>query len=425
MASRRNNYPEDWSPVPQKISTRPANYEPWGARARLPKDGDRALRPKPLNVPSKQPQDSSVLKSVQSLRNESTESYECLRDPEIVDVASTTAPWQRRDHAQRSKRVMSPSTASQYSTRQSEISLGILDYYMRDRTPSLHSPELPPPTPKLDPAIAELDFGELPPTPTPTAASTPALPSRPTEPYQDSKGQPLIPISSPSAVRPSATLNRGYSLFPVIKEVTPPPRHPEITHIPPITLRDITPTSKKSAPSHPNSDPIHRPRKESISSSIRTRNDSINSCRAKQKYQKIPLRILSSDSTTSTPPANHRRLISTSTATASPPPQSRWSDDTITSPSLAPTPGPRTSFGSLLRRDSQQYPACFFEDDEDEDEDDEEAPLRRKWGWKKSVNSVSSGGRDSKMSTRKGKCDEVESPKPGFWKLMLCGCGGR
>ncbi|KAF7196781.1 hypothetical protein HII31_01699 [Pseudocercospora fuligena] len=428
MASRRSNYPENWSPVLQKISTRPANYEPRDARARMPKDGDRALRPKPLNLPSKQPQESSVLKSVQSLRKESTESYEGLRDPEIVDVGST-AQWHRRDHAQRSKRVMSHNTASQYSTRQSEISLGILDYYIRDRTPSLHSPELPPPTPKLDPAIAELDFGELPPTPTPTAAPTPALPTRPTEPYQESKAQPLIPISPPSTTRPSATLTRGYSLFPVIKEVTPPPRHPEITHIPeithmpPITLRDITPTTSiKSTPSHPNSDPIHRPRKESISSSIRTRNDSINSCRAKQKYP-IPLRILSSDSTTSTPPANHRRLISTSTTTASPP-QSRWSDDTITSPSLAPTPGPRTSFGSLLRRDSQQYQysACFFEDD-----DDEEAPLRKKWGWKKSVNSVSTSGRDSKISTRKRRYDEVEDKNrpAGFWKLMLCGCGGR
>ncbi|EME86884.1 uncharacterized protein MYCFIDRAFT_172580 [Pseudocercospora fijiensis CIRAD86] len=418
--SPMTNYPEDWSPVPQKISTRPANYEPRDARASLPKNSDRALRPKPLNLPSKQPQDSSVLKSVQSLRQESTESSESLRDPEIVDVGSTTQ-WTRRDHhPRRSKRVTSRSTASQYSARQSEISLGILDYYMRDRTPSLHSPELPPPTPRLDPAIAELDFGELPPTPTPSAAPTPALPSRHTGPYQEAKGQPLIPLSPPSAVRPSATLTRGYSLFPVIKEVTPPPRHPEITHIPPITLRDITPTSVKSTPSipsHPSSDPIHRPRKESISSSVRTRNDSINSCRAKQRYP-IPLRILSSDSTTTTPPANHRRLISTSTATTSPPaePQSRWSDDTIASPSLAPTPGPRTSFGSLLRRDSQQYPACFFEDD-----DDEEAPLRRKWAWKTSVNSVSTG-RDSKMSTRKlvkGKYDEVESPRPCFWQLIL------
>ncbi|KXT13596.1 hypothetical protein AC579_8496 [Pseudocercospora musae] len=395
MASRRNNYPENWSPVPQKISTRPANYEPREARGRLTNDGDRALRPKPLNLPSKQPQDSSVLKSVQSLRKESTESYEGLRDPEIVDVGST-AQWHRRDDAQRHKRVMSPSTASQYSTRQSEISLGILDYYMRDRTSSLDSRQLPPPTPKLDPAIAELDFGELPPTPTPTAASTPALPSRPTEPYQECKGQPLIPISPPSAVRPSATFTRGYSLFPVIKQVTPPGRHPEITHVPPITLRDMTPTRIKSTPSHPKLDPIHRPRKESICSSIRTRNDSINSCRAKQKYA-MPLRIVSSDSTTSTP---HRRVISSSTATASPP-QSRWSDDTIASPSLAPTPGPRTSFGSLLRRDSQQYPACFFEDDDDDDDNGEEAPLRKKWGWKKSVNSVSTGGGDSKMCAGK------------------------
>lgn len=419
MASRRN-YPDNWSPVPRRISFRPANYE---------QRDKRALRPKPLNLPSKQPQESSVLKSAQALRKESSESYEWLRDPEIVDIGPTVQ-WRRRDPpGHRNRRVVSPSITSQYSTRQSEISLGILDYYTREPTPSIHSPEMLRHTPKLDPAIAELDFGELPPTPTPSAAPTPALASRPTVLYQESKEQSLIPISPPSAARPSATLTRGYSLFPVIKEVTPPPRQPAITHIAPITLRDMTPLSTKCIPSHPHSDPIHRPRKESISSSVRTRNDSLNSCRAKQKYP-IPLRILSSDSTNSTPPS-HRRLISTSTASASPPskePQSRWSDETITSPSLAPTPGPRTSFGSLLRRDSQQYPACFFEDD---DEDDEEAPLRRKWAWKKkSVNSVSTTGRESNVSMRKsgrGRYDDVEefSTGPAWWKLMLCGCGGR
>ncbi|KAK4495100.1 hypothetical protein PRZ48_013427 [Zasmidium cellare] len=404
MATRRLR-PEDWSPVYQtRISTRVA-HEPREEAGRTSKNSDRALRPKPLNIPPRQLQSPPDLKAPPPSRKESSEYGDVLRDPQIVDVAPS-GTWPRRESpAHRQQRKQSPSITSQYSTRQSEISLGILDYYMRDRTPSLHSPELPPPTPRLDPAIEKFDFG-LPPTPTPSAA-TPELPSADAKPGAERRDQPLIPISPPATNRPPLP-PKGYSLFPVIKQVTPPPRQPVLVEET-ISLQAITPTTH-----HPPPDPSYRPRKESVSTVI-------GRPRANSTIKRTPLRILSSDSTSSTTTPRSRRQISTSSTlqqatTSSPPSASRWSDDTIASPPS--TAGPRTSFGSLLRREStaqpsgySYYPDCFFEDDDDEAE-----PLRRRW--RKSPGATTSSGESAAYGVgRKGRT-------PVWRRILLCGCGG-
>ncbi|KAF2170365.1 hypothetical protein M409DRAFT_19185 [Zasmidium cellare ATCC 36951] len=406
MATRRLR-PEDWNPAFQtRISTRVA-HEPRDEFARISKNSDRALRPKPLNIPPRQLQSPPDLKAPPPSRKQSSEYGDVLRDPEIVDVAPSGTWPQRESPAHRQQRKQSPSITSQYSTRQSEISLGILDYYMRDRTPSLHSPTLPPPTPKVDPAIEKFDFG-LPPTPTPSAA-TPELSAADTKPGAERRDQPLIPLSPPTINRPPPP-PKGYSLFPVIKQVTPPPRQPILVEET-INLQAITPTTH-----HPPPDPSYRQRKESISTTTagRTRTDS--------HPKRTPLRIFSSDSTSSTATPRSRRQISTSSSTmqhartSSPPSASRWSDDTIASPPS--TAGLRTSFGSLLRREStaQQgysyYPDCFFEDDDDEAE-----PLRRR-RWRRSPGATTSSGESASYGAgRRGQT-------PLWRRVLLCGCGG-
>ncbi|CAK3774968.1 Hypothetical predicted protein [Lecanosticta acicola] len=406
MATRKLTH-EDWNPATTSTTYTRATLEPRHERVLIPKTRERtALRPKPLNIPASTQLRYSPpeLEAPPPSRKESSESQcDAPRDPEVVD-ADPSGDWPCRDSpAQRNRRKQSPSTTSQYSTRQSEISLGIIDFYMRDRTPSLHSPELPP-TPKLDPAIEKFDFG-LPATPTPSTAPTPAT-KHATAGAERKEEQMLISISPPD--RPAPSTNNSYRLFPVIKQVTPPPRQPAITHIAPLPLRDITPPS----------DSIYRPRKESLNSSVHSRNDSLIAG-ARQQHRRTPpsSRMISTASSN-----NSRRTTSTSTTqhscTSPEILKSRWSDDTITSPVMAPTPDPRTSFGSLLRRDSGtvsaagQYPACFFEDD-----DDEEVPLRRRFGtWRKTGSSTASrSSYGSRRAERKG----------GFWRMMMCGCGGR
>lgn len=432
--------PEDWSPATTSTSTfLRSSIEPRDERVQIPRTRERAaLRPKPLNIAAtRHPRPSPPeLRAPPPSRKESSESQrENLRDPEVVDSAFSEA-WAARDSALRTRR---PSITSWNSTRQSEISLGIIDYYMRDHTPAIPSPELPP-TPKIDPAIDRFDFG-LPPTPTPSAA--PRFQDSPPAKAGAERAEQLISISPPT--RPPASTNNSYRLFPVIKQVTPPPRYVALTLsysypttnaflsrqptiISPLPLAEVTPPSTS-----------YRPRKESITSSARSRNDSLltsSTCsgagatpKAKphSRPQRTPpsSRILSSDSTSTATTAT-RRMTSNSTTKPPQPPctspdllLSRWSDDTITSPVVAPTPGPRTSFGSLLRRDSgttvsaygsTQYPACFFEDDDDED-----VPLRRRFGsWRKTGSSVGS----STVGQR-------ERGKGGWWRWLGCGCAGR
>lgn len=432
MASRRN-CPENWSPVPQKITTRLARQEPQNERVQTPRSSEKALRPQPLNVPPKQPNRIED-KSAPAERKAGLENIQSPREPEIIDVGPTTS-WQRRGTPSHRSTGQNPSP-SLSSTRQSENSLGILDYYMREPTPTIASPEVPVPrTPKLGAAIDKFDFG-LTATPTPATnntTETPVLSAPSVRPRAGTKSgfdQPLVQFSPPSESRPSVSLNRGYTLFPIIKQT--PARQPAITVAEPLLLKDLTPPSASDNVTSPPAT-TYRPRKESISSSVRTRNDSISSMRVVSQRAPIPLRSRPTADTspqvfsaTATPPSTTHPLTT-----------SRWSDDTITSPSQAPTPGPRTSFGSLLRRDSAQYPACFFEDDDD----DESAPLRKKfgsWGRKSGVASNFTGsGRESRLTARSGRSErkgvreiwEVEDRemkgKGEWWKAWLCGCGGR
>ncbi|KAK3690993.1 hypothetical protein LTR37_018895 [Vermiconidia calcicola] len=167
MGSRRLR-PEEWPASPQtRIYTRSAG-EPRDEQLRFPKSAQKT-RPTPINIAPGQR--SPLLDSPPFSQRSSAESP---RDPEIVDLAAPTT-WPRRAPAKPRnfpKRIASPSVASQRSARQSEISFGILDYYIGEPSP-LHSPNLPPPTPKLpgtpraespvvDPAIEKFDFGLTP-----------------------------------------------------------------------------------------------------------------------------------------------------------------------------------------------------------------------------------------------------------------------
>jgi Wiskott-Aldrich syndrome protein len=293
--------------------------------------------------------------------------------PEVVDQAAPNT-WPRRFNSQRlvfPKRPPTPSVVSQCSTRASEISYGVLDYYLRG--PSL---DLPPPTPRLDtpiidPGLEKFDFGLPPITPLPPSANGRGLQEVVLDASARAETAHRYPnVAPPQLVRSQVPSKNTYRLFPITKDTTPPSTSSATKDAP--SSQDNTPSSKITfVPSHSQPDPSYRPRRESLSSSIRSRKDSFNSfCGTKR----IPTRVLSEGSTTNT------ERSTDSTSAGSPPERSRWSDDTITSPVVATTPGPRTSFGSLLGHDSSQYPACFFEDD-----DDEAVPLRRKFPWKRST----------------------------------------
>ncbi|SMY30027.1 unnamed protein product [Zymoseptoria tritici ST99CH_1A5] len=357
-----------------------------------------ALRPKPLNIQQNKRDSPPLPKAPPPSRNESA-SYEGPRDPEVVDAAPT---WLRRNDSP-ARGISTRSQTSGGGGRQSEISL--IECYLRDPSPAMKSPEMLPPTPELDVAIKKFDF-ELPDTPSP---------SMPKEKDSDTisgaeRKDSAVASMSPSEAEVAPT--QGYSLFPaaqqvpIIQHVRPPARQPAVTTVDPSIFRDITPRS--SLPSHPQPGQSYRPRKESLSSSARSRADSINSFRRDRSGQLIPLRILSGGSMGS----NARTVSSSTTMMNHSSPSSRWSDDTITSPTVTSMPGPRASFTSLLRQDSAQYPDCFFEDD------DESAALSKKFrAWKRST------GGESRRS--KGMFDEPESFGRRFARAMMCGCGGR
>lgn len=305
--------------------------------------------------------------------------------------------------------MASPSIYSRCSTaRQSEISFGILDYYTRDPSP-LHIPDLLPPNPKVDPAMEQFNFELVPQTPTSSEMKgVTSLKHAATETKAGAERVQLpFGVLPPSSRSPPQTQHqKTYSLFPATKET---PRCVKATEV---RLSPQSPAGQAcepagnvtSVPSHQQPDPSYRPRKESLSSSIRSRKDSFTSFRSKR----VPLRIISSSSTTSAGMAN------STISSASPPERSRWSDDTITSPTAVTTPGPRMSFGSMLGgRDSAQYPACFFEDD------DEEAPLRRKFAWKRSTSLI-----HERQTKSNGRFNDQPSLAWRLKCIMLCGgCG--
>ena len=68
-------------------------------------------------------------------------------------------------------------------------------------------------------------------------------------------------------------------------------------------------------------------------------------------------------------------------------------------------------------------------EDSDSEEEGEDAPLRRKFAWKRLVASSESSGRKSAAAQRDKRRDwddeSIGGKKGGFWKMMFCGCGGR
>ena len=404
----------DWnSSSPTIIYTRKAR-EPRDERVQLPKSTLRA-RPEAISVAPGEP--SPLLRTSPIPQDERGDYFDSPCEPEIVDFAAPNA-WSRRATPQKqppSKRLPSRSRATQSTSRRSEINLGVLTYYFRDPSPP---PTPTVDTPIIDPAIEEFDFELVPKqftpnqfTPRGTSTNDLLLSVPQATPGADNENVVSSHMLTPPPSRPQPEQKGSYRLFPIIKESTPPSNSAE-----PIDLQSpaySTPTSRVNtirATSQP--DPSYRPRKESVSSSVRSRKDSANSFSGTRR---IKMRILTGGST-STPKTIS--TASTSTSTASPPEQSRWSDDTITSPVVATTPGPRASFGSLLGRDSTQYPDCFFEDDDD----DEGAPLRRKFPWKRSASL-----RQEQQNRVAGRLlDDRDSFGVRLRSFFLCGgCCGR
>ncbi|KAI6855276.1 hypothetical protein KC323_g8413 [Hortaea werneckii] len=382
------------------------------------------------------------------------------RAPEVVDLAAPTS-WSRRTMTRIPSRDLAPSPGAQSKRsigRQSEMSFGILDYYTGDASPCC-SPTIPATSstadsaPKTsepqtsDPAIERFDFGLKSSTPTQPGYHE-ALPQCPraktlaseSDTQAGAERSETSTGDSPSAsadrcVRPTLH-KKTYSLFPSpnvsANRVPQIPSTPKAAAQPPPT----TLTQPVSTPPYQQPNPAFRPRKESLPRSMRSRKDSMISHRSTSDRQ-IPLRLLSSSTTasasstttTTTPKTDY---YSSAVSANSPPDRSRWSDETIASPTATTVRdgGPRTSFGSLLGAvggggsDNSDYPACFFEDD-----DEEGVPLKRKLAWKKkwstgSSSSTLGGGRQQTARRReKGRGDPMGWRK--VTRVLLCGgCGG-
>lgn len=371
--------------------------------------------------------------SVRLVPNEQKCEDGMLREPEIVDLASSSRPWMARREVcalsypppsppkpKRSVRGL-PSVAS----RQSQMSFGILDYYIHDPSP-LPSPDLPTNAKKVDPATERFDFGLR-----RASVQTPETQSGAEEEMQ------LIPLSprpfEEEKMEPEPPQAKKYSLFPAVKEVTPSthrlaqvinesPHQPtettpyrqqeptwrprllsgaKLTNTPtPIltrhrtdTISSSTQTTSPPTPTTTIPSPSYHPRNPSLSFSTTSRLPSTSissgsrSSNSTRDSRHIPLRILSSSSSGTTNTTS-RSSISTSPGSTivskQRPLLSRWSEDTaLASPTTAAAVlGCRESFGSLGCGESGAYPACFFEDDEDV------LPLRRRrvrggkgWRW--------------------------------------------
>ena len=413
MATRRL-LPEDWAPVPQTRISIVNVREPRDGRARFPKSVQCAAgpkpRPRPIVGPAQTPPTTNELPVVSQIRDETCDSP---REPEIVDLAAPTT-WPRRGYQQQHsypRRATTTSMASECSPRQSELSFGILNYYL-DPSPPL-TPRID--TLAIDPAIDKFDFGLLskPSIPLPHPQGTHQNSHEPvsleTKTGAERDGEVLPHLSPPPLpVRQRAEPKTSYKLFPDVKDTTPPSKLAAAVGLQSPQL--CTPISNiTSVPSHHQPETSYRPRKESMSGSIRSRKDSFNSFSGTRR---IPLRILSG---TSSNASKTRSAGSGSTLTGSPPSCSRWSNDTITSPVTATTPGPRISFGSLLGRDSVQYPDCFFDDE------DEAAPLRRKFAWKRSASLT-----HEQQSRTAGRFDERSGLGRRVRGILLCeACFGR
>ncbi|KAF2724695.1 hypothetical protein K431DRAFT_343620 [Polychaeton citri CBS 116435] len=268
-------------------------------------------------------------------RAQSAEYQDLPREPEIVDFSSGQ-PWYRRPNNVPSRKCLkSPSVYSQASARQSEVSLGILDYYMRS---SIDNPDPLPPTPAvetqvIDPAIEQLDFGLTPQLELGnpyhgerrSQSGTTKLASRDTlmEPFQLSdKTYQHTARQSLSAQQPSTTSasrpKASYALFPNVEATTPSRDIVKVSQAPTVPppavsspTTPVTPTHAISCREHPalprasiseSTTQPARPRNASISNSLRSRKDSFTSFHYPNK--RTPLRLLSPTTTSSVPRGN-------------------------------------------------------------------------------------------------------------------------
>lgn len=380
------------------------------------------------------PLDVRLAQAKGSVRLVSNGQRETLREPEIVDLDSSSRPWTSRREVcppnypppppPKPKRMLRgpPSVAS----RQSEMSFGILDYYIHEPSP-VQSPALPVGAkPAVDPAIDRFEFGlrkqsvEMPDAMSGADEEMQLIPLSP-RPFEEEEDK--TELEPPQA--------KKYSLFPAVKEVTPsthrlarvindspvevneiaettPARHQEsswrprllsgakLTNTPtPVrqraeTISSLPQTASIPSPATTIPSPSYHPRNPSLSFSTRLPSASISSGSnsSTRDSRRIPLRILSSSSTATSTTINTTSRSSVSTSPGSTiasqqkPLLSRWSEDTaLASPTTAAAVlGCRESFGSLIG--GEAYPACFFEDDED-------MPLRRRrragsgrgWRW--------------------------------------------
>lgn len=232
----------DWTPpkTTTKITTRssPLPKIPRDEQVRMARPlgagpgGVVTRRPTPLDLRLARAKSTVRLVSNSQDHDVDNSSVEMLRDPEIVDLAGAPRNWATRRKAcppypprqpppvpPKSRRAPPPSVAS----RQSEMSLGILDYYIHDPSPA-QSPNLPVggATPVVgDTAIDRFDFGlgeRRDATRTSDDAKSGAdddemelIPLSP-RPFEEEKSE-----SPPKTNRKK----KQYSLFPAVQEVTP------------------------------------------------------------------------------------------------------------------------------------------------------------------------------------------------------------
>jgi hypothetical protein len=222
----------DWTPPTSttKITTRSSPLP------KIPRDEQvRIARPLGGGVVTRRPTplDLRLAQAKSTVRLVSNDhDVETLRDPEIVDLAGAPRNWTARRQAcppcpprqpppvpPKPRRAPPPSVAS----RQSEMSFGILDYYIHDPSPA-QSPSLPVggTTPVVgDTAIERFDFGlgeRRDATRTSDDAKSGAdddemqlIPLSP-RPFEEDKSE-----SPPKTNRKK----KQYSLFPAVQEVTP------------------------------------------------------------------------------------------------------------------------------------------------------------------------------------------------------------
>lgn len=373
MAARRAT-PDDWLPVSQMQPYGADASVHYGKRAKIV-DGAYCYRQTPVGVRRSQTQPAlrAAFFSPPSTRIEGAEDQE---HREISHLAALNAwPLRSGDPTLPPAWTRTPRTCSRCTSRRSDTSSGILDYYIREPSPP-QSLRTPPLSPEIDPAMKLFDFELTPRTPGPRQALATALYGNEAagtksgaESASYEKVRDVSP-KAPTAAQAQARMPRkkSYKLFPKVDErprtatLRTPPRKAD-GDSPPTPQRARTGSSPTALGAHRRPDPSsHHARQDSVSWSLRGRKDSFTSYYSSRHH---PLQMLSSSSTGS---SNHTATTPpTSLSSASPSERSGRRNDTATSPVTAPAlgaPGASTPLGG-----EKYYPACFFEDDDDDDDD--------------------------------------------------------